>query len=199
MRIAAIDIGWVNYSVYIEEFDDTALLETQKTIDHHNTCLISGDVIYWKVTEIAPITKKTVLRPSHFLLLEEYLESLDPIFDTCDRILIENQQRVNLKATRCSQHTLSHLVCRYRDTLDVIVPYPATRKTQVLKAPINMSAYERKNKWPQKVTKEILDMRGDPDWANWVDEHKKNKARKIKSDDICDTFLMVQAYKIESV
>jgi hypothetical protein len=199
MRIAAIDIGWVNYSVYVEEFDDIALKETKKTPDHTDTCLISGDVLYWEVTQIAPITKKTVLQPSHFLLLEQYLESLDQLFDTCDYILVENQQSINLKATRCSQHTLSHFVCRYRDDLTRIIPYPATRKTSVLKAPKGMSAYERKNKWPQKKTKEILDMRGDPEWANWVDDHKKNRAQKIKSDDICDTFLMVQAYKIEGV
>jgi hypothetical protein len=199
MRIAAIDIGWVNYSVYIEELDDLCIKEAKGTSMHTDTCLISGDVVYWEVTQIAPVTKTTVLRPDHFLLLEQYLESLDDLFDTCDRILIENQQTINLKATRCSQHTLSHFVCRYRDNLTKLVPYPATRKTKVLKAPVGMSAYERKNKWPQAKTKEILDMRGDPDWANWIDDHKKNRVRKIKSDDICDTFLMVQAYKIESV
>lgn len=144
-----------------------------------------------------------------YTLLDQYID----LWSRCNYILIEEQMhfgsKINFTAVKLAQHCFSYFVYKFgRDK--VILDFPAYHKTQVLGAPkIPGKAYKSgltrfkamdkpaRKKWAVNKALSILSFRGEESLlsvSTSIPTSKKQK--KIKKDDLADTFLMIQAFKV---
>ena len=123
------------------------------------------------------------------LEMTRVLTSHSSLFDGCASFLVEQQmffgKSKNVMAVKLAQHCLSHFINRYGVLRD-IQEFPAYHKTRVYNAP-KMTKPERK-KWAVQKAHEILLERDDP-FLPLLSTFKKK-------DDVADTILHIQAYKI---
>jgi hypothetical protein len=193
LTIAAIDIGWRNLSIYVEEFDPDILRCLKGTESYKEMVYLNGFRLYWDLVDIAreiKVGRKCPLSNELFVRLTEYLDSILYVLDQCDIILLEQQRSRNFKAGRSLQHIHSYLINRYRRSVEIII-LTASAKTQWLDAPVKMTKYVRK-KWTPMKTLKILEKRNDKKSIFFLDYYRKN-------DDLGDTFCMVQAYKMKRI
>ncbi len=123
------------------------------------------------------------------LEMTRILTERNEIFDRCASFLIEQQmffgKSKNVMAVKLAQHCISHFINRYGVLRD-IQEFPAFHKTRVYNAP-KMTKPERK-KWAIHKAIQVLTERNDPFLSN-LNQFKKK-------DDVADTILHIQAYKI---
>lgn len=166
MRIASFDIGKRNFALCVEEDDRIILLE------NHDLTSRGDDLI--------PI----------MLEMTRVLSSHNDIFDRCNAFLVEQQmffgKSKNVMAVKLGQHCLSYFITRYGVLRD-IQEFPAFHKTRVYNAP-KMTKPQRK-KWAIDKSVQVLSDRSDPFLTSLLTDFKKK-------DDVADTILHIQAYKI---
>jgi hypothetical protein len=171
MRIAAFDIGKRNFAICVEEVNHYPPTETLLLLENHDLTTRGDDLI--------PI----------MLEMTRILTSHHDLFDSCCAFLVEQQmffgKLKNPLAVKLAQHCLSHFINRYGVLRD-IQEFPAYHKTRVYNTP-KMNKPQRK-KWAIDKAISVLSERSDPLLPTLLQYKKK--------DDVADTVLHVQAYKI---
>lgn len=178
--VASIDVGYRNFCVCAEEI--IIPLDSRKDV-----CL-QGNMLFHHNEDFGKLAKNNnEAERQLFIDISDWLEVQSDIWDRCDIILIEQQLKCNKMAPRIQQHVQSWFYLKYRDR-KIVEAFSSTHKTQVLKAPKKMTKPERK-KWAVEKARQILTQRGDSLGLQTLSETKK-------ADDLGDTLLMIQAWKI---
>jgi hypothetical protein len=173
MRYASFDIGEKNFAYFIAYSDDGKL--TAKRIENHN--IMKG--------------KQTIIQSC--IEISKLLD-IEPLFNKCQIILIEQQIRANVRAQRLSQHVWSYFYTKYPDMKVYMVQ--SRSKTQYFLGKNNLTAKERKAWAVEKITSILNDCKVisfDTDIKNYFNQLKKK-------DDVSDAVLQLIAYlKIKNV
>lgn len=174
------------------------------------TCL-SGKRICMGVYDLCPPTTKKgdppycmETRKNVIAHLEKYRKK----WDSCDIIIVEQQfhssfgkgsSQSNIKAIKVGEGVLMWFMINYgdkiRDNSKVIEYFGSPYKTQILGAPEKMKKPQRKA-WSVKKANEICTNRGD---LKGLAKLKKKKSTGQKLDDVSDTIIQLQAYKIKKL
>lgn len=178
--VCAIDIGNRNFAICMEKID---LKCKNEEILH------TGDIILFSKQDFGVRTKNASKDKEIFFKCEAFLDSIMDSLNKCDVILIEQQMRRNPFAQKLEMFVYSYFLFKFRNNKHYI-SYPAKNKTRVLDAPKDLNKPQRK-KWCIEKCCEILAERGDD---NTLEIISKNKS---KADDLCDTFCMIQSWKIK--
>ena len=231
LRLATFDIGRKNFAHHVED----VVLEGQDAIfslekryallprqlrrrvkgemapqisDLLRLVCKSGSTIHQDVVDLRadPEYKKLDLPTRDNLF--SYLQSLTPIWKSCDLFVIEQQYfstftpkgrrgkktEANIDAIKLGEccYTWFRLKFPRAETLF----YGSQNKTQILGAPRSLSKYQRK-KWAIEKMGEIMELRGENAILNRL--RKKNKKKKQKLDDVADCVVMAQAYKFQKM
>lgn len=196
-------------------------IEKEKRYNKNGTTTVSMENILTKIYNIGRVIShenvdltKTLSKEEASKQLDvkilinmyELLESNLDLWSLCDFILIEEQMhfgsKINFMAIKLAQHCFSYFIFKFGNA-KTIIDFPSYHKTQVLgayKVESNKSnRYKAMTKTARKkwaVTKaiEILELRKEKNKLN-EPEVKGKKNKKIKKDDLADTFLMCQAFK----
>ena len=215
LYVASIDIGYKNFSIYIEKF----LLSSLKNIElpsKKDRYLIDGELTTLMKKSVKDVCDSGVIVHHSntnltvnlgndydmFCIMSEmskYLDTLSKFWKTCSVILVERQMnfgrlKSNVKATRLSHHCMSWFSIKYPNTK--VVEFPAYYKTQLLGCPkkkgkkwyVSISKPLRK-KWAVNEASSIFKSRH-------ADEFSESFEKSRKKDDLADTMLQLQAYKI---
>lgn len=177
MIIAGFDIGIKNFAfvvLNIKESDED--IENKFDVIHcENMNLQSSSTKKVRANDMDEIYRN----------LYQVLDTFRILWDDCNIFLIEQQMQYrhasNIKALKLSQHVLSYFYIHYSKCK--IMEYPAYHKTQVWKAPLKMTKYQRK-RWAVNKVKDILEKKE----QGYLLEDVKKK------DDISDCILMVLSY-----
>lgn len=180
IKICAIDIGHRNFALCIEELP----LPLEKGVDVKQ----QGEITSFYVKDFGVRKNNGIDDRKIFFACTDFLDSIIDELMECDIILIEQQLKRNPFAQKMEQHVYTYLTIVFR-SFKYYTPYNASNKTQVLKAPKGMDKPERK-KWCSEKCCEILAERGDEYSLEII-------SRTKKIDDLCDTFCMIQAWKIQ--
>ena len=164
-RACSIDVGKVNLGVYIEEF----------------TSLNSKGLYLQKVD----LTEKKSERvtPTFLKRLFDYLDTIRPILNTCDVIVIEKQLRANPEAQFVDHALQSYFVIMGKK----VVSFSSKNKTKLFDDS-KMTKYQRK-KWATQKAIEMLTNRGETELLNYVSSLKKK-------DDVSDAICQLDAWKV---
>ena len=213
MKGLSIDIGVHNMAFYIEEFDVPSLQKikcplvlrydkngcsTDKFKEVLKEVYENGNVVFLDLVNLSE-HKGVEFDLSIFINLTNYLDSQKEYFNDCSFILIEQQLKENPMAQRLEQHCVSWFTFNYLNTKEIII-FPAKNKTQVLGAPkkmmnkkenlVKMTKSQRK-KWACEEATKVLMCRNDiKNLHNMLTNVKKR-------DDISDTIVMLQSFKIK--
>lgn len=213
IRGMAIDIGRVNFSLYIEEFPATKLDEIynnfkkipykeRKTFAYNNNkklekireqVAMSGKRIMIDVKDLTSHINQPYDDEVRGNLLN-YLDSLEDIFLSLDVILIEKQyhnprlqKKSNMDAIITAEFVYGYFFQKIHKKVymnrPVLMYYPSKYKTELWDAPIKMTKYQRKV-WSGNEAKNILNKREDYTGL------KDIKTKGFKSDDMGDCLLM---------
>lgn len=225
MRIVTFDIGKKNFAFYVEEFDQDILNEMKiryeklpqklkrrvkgsmnKEIEdilfniYSNGKRINQGVFDLRVNKDSNDLDINT-RLNMFILLQEY----EYVWDTCDTIVIEQQyfnisggrrtkgSGANVDAIKLGECCMNWFLMTYGRMKDIYY-FGAMYKTQMLGAPDKLTKPQRK-KWAIEKGTEILELRGDNEGIELIDNFKNSKGKKQKQDDIYDCIIMTQAYK----
>lgn len=202
--IASFDIGKNNFAFCIEEMDPrraqgTKIKNTKddmykKQLDE--TALLNGEMIVMENVSITKNCKTKGFDPQLFKNMNEVLEKFGSYFRHCSHIVIEEQmsfgRNINVQALKLGQHCYSWFLIRY--PLTTIHSFHAYHKTQVLCSPTKLTKPERK-KWSVQEAKRILELRGGSGCTSSTQFLEKIKS-VTKQDDLCDTLVQLQAFKI---
>lgn len=212
IRCASFDIGQKNFCVYIEEFDPNELTNIHRPAIEYNTdgtCTAEMEDTLKKVFKNgksilhinADITDgcKGKFNVRLFQNMTLFLRKHISEFDKCDFIIIEQQMKINLKATKLGQHCYSFFQITYSQKEQKekkIVIFPSYHKTQVLgaqkglnkKGKMTAMSKAKRKKWSVEKASEILNLRG---------EFARDALLQIqkKKDDLADTITQLQAFK----
>lgn len=187
-----------------------------------NTIYKNGKMILHKNTDLTANcdAKKQLDDETYYNmynLLNEYLIE----WKQCDYFIVEEQmnfgKRRNPMAQKLAQHCISFFINLFlSDRNKKIIEFPSYHKTQVLGAPkqqnkkgkfVSMSQRNRK-KWSVEKMEEIIKIRGEErilesniqipvvDSKNTKRAKKTPKPKKIKLDDLADTLIQAQAWKV---
>lgn len=189
MRICAIDIGHRNFALCIEEFE-LPIIKGEDIINQ-------GQIIKFEKRDFGE-RKKTEIEDRRILIAcSDFLDEIIDDLNECDVIIIEKQigftgpkkmGKSNPFAQKIEHHVYSYFTFMFRE-FKYYGTFMAKHKTQVLGAPPKQTKPERK-KWCIEKGCEILANRGDSETLLII------KNNKSKADDLCDTFCMIQAWKI---
>ena len=221
VRIASFDIGKINFAFCIEEFDEKELATihlpplksrynpngtpTPEMNEVLTRILKNGKLILFKNTDLTKgCDKGKTLDIQTYYNMYDLLAQYDEAFSSCKYIVIERQmmfgRQTNPMAVKLAQHCFSYFIMKHSN----IKPeeYDAYNKTQVLgcemletKTKTNKLKYKTidkpaRKKWSVKKCEELFNLRNDQDSLNMFKSSKKK-------DDISDTILQVQAYKVQ--
>lgn len=214
--ICSFDIGSKNFSFCIDKFKPKKLKKLAKTAppkkewfgkDGKATekfkpimkkIVKAGKVEVLEVVDLTEDGNLKLFETKVLLNMTDCLESYKAWFDICDYIVVEQQMQFghsrNTIAVKLMQHCISWFLFHYRDNIPVI-EYPAYYKTRYMGCPRyrekgqKMNKYWRK-KWAVQSASEILLMRKDDENLDMMKLHKK------KADDMGDTIIQAQSYKI---
>lgn len=220
MRIASFDIGKRNFSFCVEEVTpgdlkvkfpnarDRFLSDGTPSVKMHScidmVCSQGKIVVHENLDLTQNCDKRKKLDPETFHNFTDVLQKYEYVWDTCDVFVIEQQMSfgavINLMAIKLAQHCYSFFQIRYGRTKEII-EFPAYHKTQVLGAPKHihttktgkvsykgMSKPQRK-KWAVEKALELLSNREELESLTGIETASKR-------DDLADTFLQLQAYKL---
>lgn len=211
MRIISFDIGKCNFAFYIEEFDESELLNitnipkiqrfnldgtpTEKYAEILSHVYLNGNTILYKNLDLTKDTKKEkYLDQKVCLNMITELDKYKTEIDKCSIVLIEQQMSFqnsrNTMAIKLAQNCASYFLHRYGVEKELI-EFPAYHKTQILGAPKKggkaMSKPERK-KWATEKAIEIIMERGERDTLEEI-------SGKKKKDDLADVLIQLQSFK----
>ena len=137
--------------------------------------LDKGKILTWDKVDLMKKKTQTVLVTCSYLI--DLFNNLD--LDNCDFVLIEQQMRTNVRASKIGQHIWSWLRGRYPNLKVEFVP--SFRKTQFFLGKNTLSDKQRKT-WSVTKVKELL--KG-TDQELWLDVLQ----RFDKQDDLADCYL----------
>ncbi len=168
----------------------------------------SGSTIHQDVVDLRadPECKKLDLPTRDNLF--SYLQSLTPIWKSCDLFIIEQQYfstftpkgrrgkktEANIDAIKLGECCYAWFRLKFPRAETLF--YGSQNKTQILGAPRSLSKYQRK-KWAIEKMGEIMELRGENAILNRL--RKKNKKKKQKLGDVADCVVMAQAYKFQKM
>ena len=152
--IASFDIGYVNFSFYIERIRESELLKIQNIPENERynpdgTCTEKmSEVLKQVYSEGKPILHKNIdltdncnhtkksLDPQVFHNMKDSLDKYEKYWDVCEYFVIEQQvsfgKKLNLKAIKLGQHCASYFVFKYGKSNKKIIEFPAYHKGTVL-------------------------------------------------------------------
>jgi Poxvirus A22 protein len=176
MIVAAIDIGSKNFAFSVEEYDPTQVPATKNLEETYR----SGKLLYCE--------KKDLSNGNVYLNLTLYLNTFRDVWRRTSVILIEKQMRRNTKALCLAQHCMSYFMTLF-GPFKILIDFPSQHKTRLLGCPMSDRRKKRDRKrFAEKEALRVLTVRHDP----LLDTFNKFK----KQDDVADTILMIQAYKL---
>ena len=218
--IASFDIGKKNFAFCIEEIDKKVLLKCKLPKNRYNEngtmtnemkkamekVLMNGKTILFKNSDLTEnCDKKKTLDTETYYNMYDLLNKYVSYFDYCECIVIERQmmfgKQTNPMAVKLAQHCYSFFVYYY-GRFKPVFEYDAYNKTQVLgcemtpvktkKGKTKYKAIDKpaRKKWSVKVCEELLKSRND---TTTLDLFYKLGRKK---DDISDTILQLQAFKV---
>lgn len=151
--IANFDIGFVNFSFYVEEIDNTILSRivnipkntrynddgtpTDKMNKILKTIFKSGKTILHKNLNLTAncVKNGTSLDPETFNNMTDVLDEYSKYWDKCSYYVVEQQVsfrgKFNLKALKLGQHCQSYFRFRY-GRFKKVIEFPAYHKTEIL-------------------------------------------------------------------
>ena len=197
--IASFDIGKNNFAFCIEEVDTHGFVKISKPpkgqMGPYKKEIIekvykNGKIIVNENLSITQGVKGSVFDPKLFTNMNRVLEKWEGFWSNCTHVIIEEQmsfgRQTNIQAVKLGQHCYSWFNIKYPDIR--IVSFHAYHKTQVLAAPLKMTKPERK-KWSVIEAQGLLEGRGDTESISKIEGVSKK-------DDLCDTIIQLQAYKV---
>lgn len=156
--IASFDIGEKNFAYSIGT--PTILVKWK----HHNVLKKKAQTIVVSCVEISKILDQEN-------------------WDGC-QVIIEQQMRTNIRASRLGQHVWTYFSIKHPESTPVFIP--AHRKTQFFLGKNTLSNKARKV-WSTGKAVEILTSRGDQSNLDYLET-------LAKKDDVADTLLQLLAY-----
>lgn len=217
MKGLSIDIGVHNMAFYIEEFDENKIKtlscpkahrydDNGEATDRFKNQVLkqiysNGKKVFLDKADLLPDQKGVAFDVHIFINLTNYLDKHIHEFDDCRFVIIEQQMKKNPMAQRIEQHCVSWFTFTYLDTKEIII-FPSRNKTRVLGAPKmmpnrksgklkKMTKCQRK-KWACDEASKIFTLRNDMDTMKNI-----FVTNKTKKDDLSDTVVMLQAFKIK--
>lgn len=180
----------------------------------------NGKIIHHQNTDLTKNCKSNKsLDIQIFVNMYNLLDEHFDLWSKCDFIVIEEQMhfgvKTNFMAVKLAQHCFSYFVFKF-DSDKPIIDFPSYHKTQLLGAlKIESKPYKNgeirykgmeksaRKKWAVEKAFQILKFRNETSVFETVSKDsslknsslKKKKPKKIKKDDLADTFLMIQAFK----
>ena len=221
INLMSFDIGIKNFAFYVEEFDYTQIQHYDSTQIQIKD-LYQSDYLptpqFETILQQVYKSGKTILNVNKnlsrtttdtpkfgdqivYYKMIQHMNEYKHILDTIDIFIIEKQLTRNIKATLMMQNIFCYLLYNYGDTKEIYL-YPSYNKTCVLGAPRNLVIQKNgKQKWKTLGNKErkkwavekayhILSLRNESDVLN-------NIKSKTKKDDLSDTIVQLQAFKIQ--
>ena len=213
--IASFDIGYRNFSVYVEKIPikklrevklppknlrykpDGTLNETMK--QSVNEVYQTGEQLLHINTDLTDGVKGEIDMTKVSRAMTTFLDAYRDVWKKLDIVLVEHQMNFgkmknNVKATRLSHHCMSYFLIKYPSCN--VIEYPAYHKTQLLgchkiKGKRGYKALKKidRKKWSVEEALRLYEVRGDEDALNFIRKSKKK-------DDLADTLLQLQSYKI---
>ena len=217
IRGMAIDIGRVNFSLYVEEVSLTDIdkvsekfkkipYKERSTFSHNNNTKIEnirkdvsllGKRIFVDVKDFTSYTNQPYDDEVRKNLLN-YLDSLENLFLSIDFILIEKQyhnpranKKSNMDAITNAEFVYAYFFQKIHKGIYIkpvfMMYYPSKYKTEMWGAPKKQTKYQRK-KWASEACKEIFSHRKDEQGL------KELNTKGTKADDMSDCVLMWQTF-----
>jgi hypothetical protein len=176
MIVVAIDIGSKNFAFSVEEYDPTQVPRNK----HLETTYRSGKLLYCE--------KKDLSGGNVYLNLTLYLNTFRDVWRAASVILVEKQMRRNTKALCLAQHCMSYFMTLF-GPFKTIIEFPSQHKTRLLGCPMSERRKKRDRKlFAEREALRVLTLRED----SFLDTFTRFR----KQDDVADTILMIQAYKL---
>lgn len=189
VTVVSFDIGMKNFAWCVESRD----------IDAASSTIINIDVVDLTQTGCGNETYDVVSRRKVLSFLDEKKE----MWHTVDVVLVEQQYfntfskgrkrkggEANVKAIKIAETVMTYFLLRF--PFKEIIYYPSYNKTVLLGAPAKLTKPQRK-KWSVEHTLRVLEHERKD--TNTLDKLRYiKKTRKQKLDDVCDSFLQIQAW-----
>lgn len=169
--IISIDPGTVNFAIRVERR--------------------KGDLVECLIFDKVNVSNTDAGVCQVYKKLTDFLDKYLPILKLANLILIEKQLKVNYKATRIAQHTISYFTIKLSNSVNLPRLYEVDPKlkSNVLESPPKMNKKEVK-KWAITTATKILTERNDS-YCLGVLQHFKSK-----QDDLADTICQIEAFLI---
>lgn len=206
--VASFDIGSKNFAFTIEKFDSVKLGCIKPPTVRYNKNFTATDEFKHTLNEVykngeilqhmnIDLTKgipqsklKSYLNPGIFRNMISELDRYKLFFEEVDIVIIEQQMsfgtKLNIKAVKIGQACFTYFLMRYPNV--EVLEFGAFHKTKVLGAIKGLTKPQRK-KFAVEETKNILSLREDF-------ENLGNLSIAKKKDDLADTIVQLQAFKI---
>jgi len=218
--IASFDIGKKNFAFYVENITTEEIQEwNKKKVLTKNRYNKDGTMTEeWKpiVDEICfsgvPVLSKNydltegedikTINRTVYNNMYKVLDLHKDVWEKCSYFVIEKQmswaKSHNTMALKLGQHCYSYFCMNYKDS--AILEFPAYHKTQVLGAEklktsrngvVKYKSMDKpvRKKWAVEKAVEIVSSRGDTELLDLLSQSKKK-------DDIADTVIQLQAFKV---
>ena len=211
IRGMTIDIGRVNFAVYVEEVSTVKLQSikndfkkmpgAQRKTFNYNSSLgkirkaisLTGKRIYMDVQDFTDHTHQPYDDNVRSNLID-YLDSISDLLQSIDIILIEKQYynprskcKSNIDAIIMAEFVYAYLTMKIHTgffySKPALMYYPSKYKTEMWNAPPKMTKPKRKT-WSGKTALAILEERQDEEGIRDL------KTKNIKKDDMGDCLLM---------
>jgi hypothetical protein len=218
--IASIDIGKVNFSFYIEEFD-LKLLRSIKNIAKAKRFLTNGactpdfnkilqyvfkngtKVLLKNIDLTKGTDKKKYLDRDIFYNMNDLLDEYKEYWDKVDIFIVEKQmafgKKINTMALKLGQHCQSYFMYRY-GRFKKVFEFPAYHKTQIL----GCEKIEKKTK-SGKISYKAIEKGDRKKWniemcsSILIERDDFDTLSEItsmkKKDDVSDVICQLQAFK----
>jgi hypothetical protein len=220
MWICSIDVGKKNFAWYVEEVYYQDLQSIEDLDNRYNpngiptpamkniidqVCMNGKTILHTNSDITQNCVKGKYLDPESFHNLTDLLDNYGDYWDKCSYFIIEQQMAFrgvyNTMALKLGQHCYSYFNFRY-GRFKQVIEFPAYYKTTVLGAEkIKGKPYKNgktrwktidkptRKKWAIAKASEILKNRDENDTISNIRTRKKK-------DDLADTFVQCQAWKI---
>ena len=213
--IASFDIGYRNFSVYVEKIPVKKLGElklppknlrynpdgtlTEDMTQVVNEVYRTGEQVLHINTDLTDGKKGEIDMMKVSQAMTAFLDTYRDVWRKVDIVLVEHQMnfgrmKSNVKATRLSHHCMSYFLIKHPRCS--VVEYPAYHKTQMLgchkiKGKRGYKAIKKidRKKWSVEEALRLYEVRCDEDSLNFLRKSKKK-------DDLADTLLQLQSYKL---
>lgn len=151
-------------------------------------CLGDPDnVVEWRNVNVVRKKGQTVVESC--VAISETLSEYVDVIGLCTHVVIEQQMRTNVRASRIGQHVWSWCLGKFPDVK--VVYYPASKKTQAFIGKNDLGPKERKKWSVDHVTRLLANGAGGPRASSLF------SSIEGKRDDVADTYLQLAAFCAE--